>query len=366
MVLGLRGMPEVQGGIEKHVEEIYTRLAQLPDVQVEIVTRTPFHKIVSRNLHGIKRTPLWAPTTAGLEAFMHTFLGVLYAAVKRPHILHVHAVGPGLFAVMARLFCLRVVFTHHGFDYQREKWGFFARAVLRLGEWSAMRFSHRVITVSQFIRDQLSLRYKCDMDVIKNGIDFELPGAAGETLKDYDLQAGRYVVSVARIVPEKRQLDIVEAFTRCGEADFKLVIVGDDGGDAEYSRRLREACEDNARIVMTGFVTGARLSDLLTGAGCFVLASTHEGFSVSVLEAINHKLPVLLSDIGPNREFGLDDRCYFAPGDYRQLARLMLEVMSAPKDVRLLAMRRAEFIAECGWEHVASKTFQVVSAVTDK
>ena len=46
---------------------------------------------------------LWAPKSKGLEAVLHTFVGVLVAGLRRPDILHIQAIGPGLMTPLASL-----------------------------------------------------------------------------------------------------------------------------------------------------------------------------------------------------------------------------------------------------------------------
>src|SRR5688500_14790735 len=120
MVLGVRGLPEVQGGVETHAEQLYRRLVG-PSWRISILVRSPCVAATRTEFAGLRLIRLWAPRRAGLEAFVHSLLGVAYAAVTRPDILHVHAIGPAIVAPLARLFGLRVVVTHHGADYERAK-----------------------------------------------------------------------------------------------------------------------------------------------------------------------------------------------------------------------------------------------------
>ena len=41
-VIGTRGIPDIQGGIETHCQELYTRLAEIKGNQVTIYRRTPY------------------------------------------------------------------------------------------------------------------------------------------------------------------------------------------------------------------------------------------------------------------------------------------------------------------------------------
>ena len=134
IALGLRGIPHIQGGVEMHAAELYPRLVEL-GTDVTVIGRSSYrpHGIGS-SWRGVRLCWLWSPRHGWLEAAIHTFLGVLYAAIRRPDVLHIHAIGPSLAVPLAKLVGLRVVITHHGEDYRREKWSALPRGMLRLGE----------------------------------------------------------------------------------------------------------------------------------------------------------------------------------------------------------------------------------------
>ncbi len=123
MMLGLRGFPNVQGGVETHVQYLSSHLNDL-GCEVNVIVRSPYHpKEKGIEWNGIRFYRIWAPASKKLEAIVHTFLGVCYAALKRPDVLHIHAIGPSLMVPLARILGLKVVITHHGPDYDRQKWG---------------------------------------------------------------------------------------------------------------------------------------------------------------------------------------------------------------------------------------------------
>lgn len=51
---------------------------------------------------------------------------------------------------------MKVVFTHHGPDYDRDKWGMAAKTALRLGEAAGTLFANEVIVISHVIDDMLT------------------------------------------------------------------------------------------------------------------------------------------------------------------------------------------------------------------
>ena len=60
VVCGTRGFPNVQGGVEKHCEELYSRLVKL-GCDVLVFTRTPYISKDKRIIEwkGIKFYHLW-------------------------------------------------------------------------------------------------------------------------------------------------------------------------------------------------------------------------------------------------------------------------------------------------------------------
>ena len=112
VVTGTRGIPGIQGGVETHCEELYPLIV---DEQHEvIVVRRPDyaadHTVKSYKQVTIK--DIKVPRNKHLEAFLHTFLAVLYARKVGADIVHIHAVGPALMTPIVRMLGMKAVVTH--------------------------------------------------------------------------------------------------------------------------------------------------------------------------------------------------------------------------------------------------------------
>ena len=67
---------------------------------------------------------------------------------------------------------MKIVMTHHGADYNRDKWGFLAKKILRLGEKAGVTRSNAVIAISGAIKRDISEKYnRSDINVIHNGVN---------------------------------------------------------------------------------------------------------------------------------------------------------------------------------------------------
>jgi glycosyltransferase involved in cell wall biosynthesis len=360
MVIGLRGFPGVQGGVEKHAEELYPLLKNL-GCEVEVLVRSPQVERGLDSWKGVRLRRLWSPgeRIKGVEALVHTFLGTVYASVKRPDLLHIHAIGPALMTPLAKVLGLRVVFTHHGEDYGREKWGVLARWLLRMGERLGARFSDECIAISVGIRDLLREKYEREAVLIPNGVRPPDLVTEDSVLSTHGLEKDRYILMVSRFVPEKRQVDLIEAFSLSKLSGWKLVLVGGLEPEDEYIRRVRAKAKDKAAVVLTGFQAGSSLHALYTNAGMFVLPSSHEGLPIVLLEAMSYGLPVIASDIAPNLELGLPQEHYFPVGDVSALADRLGELAAREFNEAWRNRIRMRIKESYAWERIAEQTFSV-------
>ena len=356
-MLGIRGIPNVQGGVETHAQQLYSRLAKL-GCQVEVIVRTPFVSHDQRSFGPVRLRRIWSPRGAGIEALVHSLLGVFYASLMRPDILHIHGVGPAIVTPIARLFGLRVVVTHHGPDYDRDKWGAFARWVLRTGEHVGMRCSHARIAISKLIRELVFTMHNRDSDFIPNGVVPVTRRRDTEHVERFGLTPGQYFLQVGRMVPEKRQLDLIQAYSSARPEGWKLALVG--GLDSEaYSREVARAAS-SANVVLTGFLNGVALEQIYSHAGAFVLPSSHEGLPIVALEALSYGLPVLASDIPANLQIGLDRSCYFPVGDVSALAEELVKLAEARNDDEKRAARMRWVVQNYDWDRIAAQTLAAI------
>jgi len=366
-MIGLRGIPGVPGGIETHVEQLVPGLVER-GADVHVYARQNYVAgEVPYVWRGVTVHPTWAPSNTRLEAIVHTLLALFKAKALEPDIVHIHAVGPSLVAPLARMMGMNVVFTHHGYDYDREKWNVLEKKVLRLGEWAGMRFAQGRIVVAKHIADAMQTKFNRNVHFIPNGVQIDIDAADDSVLDEFGLTKGRYVLLVARLVVEKRQMDLIEAFLRAGMADTKLVLVG--GGDArsDYAETLRARAKSHPNIVLTGSQSGARLGGLFANAGLFVLPSSHEGMPIALLEALAYGLPILASDIEANLALELDSDCYFPLGDISKLAQAMRTKLSerhaAPQPSVEVMETGSKIMSRYNWKTICEQTASLYLSV---
>lgn len=358
MVLGLRGFPGVEGGVEKHAEHLYPLAVEM-GCRITVLSRSRYQSVHGSSWRGISFVNIWAPRAGGWEALLHSLFGVIYAALKRPNILHIHAIGPALVAPLAKLFGLKVVVTHHGADYEREKWGVLARCLLRMGEKWGMKYADQRIVISQTIQKMIYEKYKFDTYVIPNGVVMpEIPKTLS-VLNKYSLEPKRYILMVCRYVPEKRHFDLIDGFERARLKDWKLVIVGRVDSNEKYCKSVLSRSDSNPDIIIVGFQSGISLSELYAHAGLFVLPSSHEGLPIALLEALSYGLPVLVSDIPAHKEINLPESKYFSLGNVADLAEKIASLATDQSDQEKRDEYREWVAMRYSWINIVSSTLDI-------
>lgn len=360
IVIGTRGIPNIQGGVETHCQELYPRIVENGNHEVTIILRSCYVKDVGiKSYKGINLKTIYAPQNKNFEAIIHTFLSILYAAYIRPDIVHIHAIGPNLFAPLGRLLGLKVVMTHHGPDYQRKKWGKMAKKFLMLGEKAGIRFANAVIVISKEIQNHVESRYKRSCSsLIPNGVPKVSPDIGEGHLHTFNVKRRGYIFTLGRFVPEKGFDYLVNAYlkSRCSST-LDLVIAGDADHETSYSRQFKELAKKNG-IITPGFVKGDVLAQLFANARAFILPSFYEGLPISLLEAMSYRLPILASNIPANTQVGLPDICYFKVGDETSLIDSMDNLLSDEGLIDIdYDLRRYD------WDEIAIETIRVYEKI---
>jgi glycosyltransferase involved in cell wall biosynthesis len=350
-MIGQKGVPATYGGIERHVQELSTRLVAR-GVPVEVYCR---HHYTPKDaeLHGVQLLRLPSINTKHLDAITHVSLCAAHAAASKADIVHFHALGPSSLSWLPRLFGKRIVVTVHGLDWRREKWGPIAAAYLRMCEWTATHFSHATIVVSKTLRDHFEAGGGRNVHYIPNGT--VLPEAAPEeAVRRFGLEPGRYLLFVGRLVPEKGLHILIQAH-RQAVPEWPLIIVG--GG--HFTEDYVDACrrDAHASVQFLGPQYGRELAALQQHATLVVAPSSLEGLSIALLEAMSFGRAVLGSDIPENLEVldGVGES--FRTGDPVDLGRRLSELLASPE--RLASMGRGgreRIETEYDWERVAAHT----------
>lgn len=363
-MIGQKGIPATYGGVERAVEELSARLVQRGHEVTVFNRRTSPDEVVSEH-RGIRLVPVRATDGKYTGNLTQSLSGVLRTVPEHFDIAHFHAMGPCLWSPVARYVGrTRVVATVQGRDDQRAKWGTVAQSILHTAAWMSAKVPDEVIVVSRQLQQELREQYGRETHHIPNGatpVDWSRPIGTG-VLERFDLVDSTYLLNVGRLVPEKAIDQAIRAFRRI-DTDCKMVIVGGSSHTSEYVDHLHRLAAADDRVILTGPIYGDELHDLFVHADGYVMPSLLEGLPLALLEAVNYRLPLVVSDIGPHLEVvGSDEPGHrvFRTGDVEDLRRALQQTLvelpfteAACKD---LEQQVAE---EYSWERITSLTEDV-------
>jgi glycosyltransferase involved in cell wall biosynthesis len=368
-VIGPKGLPPHQGGIEHYCAEIYSRIAAEGHT-VDLFGRSsytssrPFEKY---NFNGVNVTSLPSINLKGVDAFFTSGLGTVISNSRQYDIIHFHALGPSLFSVLSRLTSkAKIVVTCQGLDWQRAKWGKISSRIIRMGEEAAVKFADEIIVVSKDLQSYFLETYGRKTLYIPTA-----PATYVESDPNFDytksllLTPKKYILFLGRLVPEKRPDLLIDAFSRLNPPGWKLVFAGGVSDTHDYVSSLLNKIANNPNIVIAGELRDARLSEIVRGAGLFALPSDLEGLPLAMLEAMREGVPVLASNIPAHVQLISKNRgTLFQAGDLDSCVLGLQKALHHPNELAVMAGNAQRYVQKNhSWEHISSENLKLYSTL---
>lgn len=313
-ILGCRGIPARHGGFETFAEILATDLVGRGwsvDVYCQEAGDGP---VRTDDWRGVTRHRIPVPRSGALGTVQFDLRSMRLASRRRGPILLL-GYNTGLFAAIARLHGRAVLVNMDGLEWRRAKWSFAARAWLRINEIATARIaSHLVADHPEIARHLEPLAAPDRITMIPYGAEAPPDGDAGRTLDELGLTPGGYLLWVARIEPDNRALDVIEAYGRRPRG-LPLVMVGDlEVGSRRYHRTVRDRASPGVRLPGPIYDRD-RLGILRRHAAGYLHGHRVGGTNPSLVEALAAGNPVLADDNPFNRWTAGDAALYFRTVD---------------------------------------------------
>jgi glycosyltransferase involved in cell wall biosynthesis len=369
--IGQKGIPARGGGVERYVEDLSVRLASpkllsegglaSENHEVVVYTRSHYTPKDLKNYQGVKLVNLPSWHSKHADAITHTILASIHATFSRVEVIHFQSIGPALVAWLPKLLNpkIKIVSTLQSRDYEHQKWGAFARLMLKLGERIMCAVSDEVIVVTRLMENYVKEKYDVIPHYIPNGANL-YQEVDGELIAQWGLAKDNYIVAISRLVRHKGLSYLIKAYQDLGATDKKLVIVGDGAFTDGYVQELKDLAQGNDNIIFTGNQTGQILAELYANAYLFVQPSESEGLSLALLEAMSRRVPVLVSDIPENKEAVNEVGFLFKNKDTNDLLeklRFLLNEIELVKDRGLAGRELVE--VKFNWDIIAKDILAV-------
>lgn len=365
-MIGQKGIAVGAGGVEKHVEEIASRLVEKGH-EVTVYYRNTFISEDINEYKGIKLKKIKTIKNKSLDAIIYTFKATIDALKDNYDIYHYHALGPASLSFIPKLFGKKVIVTVHGLDWKRDKWGKFARLYLKFGEKVTGRFSDYVISVSENIKDYFINKYDKRNNentvYVPNGVTIEGNIEADLIKSRYGLEKNKYILFLARLVPEKGAHYLINAFKRIkNDNGIKLVIAGGSSFTDSYENKLKKLANNDENIIFTGNVSGKLLKELYSNCMLYTLPSDIEGMPITLLEAMSYSRYVVVSDIKENTNVikNCNVKYIFKKGDIDDLYFKLVNCIDYGKEHDYCCNEYLETVKrDFNWDSVIDKDIMV-------
>ena len=365
-MFGHKRIPSREGGIEIFVGELSTRMAELGhDITCynrggHHVSGKEFDCVMGKIYKKVRLKTVPTIEKKGLAAVSSSFFAAIQTAFGKYDVVHIHAEGPAAFCWLPKLFRKKVVVTVHGLDWQRKKWkGGFGARYIHLGEKMTVKHADEIIVLSTEIKKYFKDTYKRKTRYIPNGVNRPEKMQAQLITEKFSLKKDSYILFLGRLVPEKGEHYLIEAFKKV-DTDKKLVIAGGGSDSGDYMEKLKILAAGDDRILFTGFVQGRILSELYSNAYVYCLPSDLEGMPLSLLEAMSNGNCCLTSDIAECIEVTEDKAMRFQKSDIEDLRKKLQYACEHPDEVQKYKTEAADFICKrYNWDDVAAKTLKL-------
>jgi len=291
------------GGAERQIQRLAPRL-QARGFEVSVVTRHERGLSHFEVIDGVSVYRLACPGPKPLAAIFYIWSAGMLLSRLRPDVIHAHEIlSPASAALLAKGFHGWPVVVKilrggiRGDIYKLKRTPFWTQRFRVL-----CRSVDSFVVISREIEQELSaLGVPPEKRAfIPNGVDTEtfapVPGMQKKHLRTKLLLPpnGALVVYLGRLTPEKRVDHLLRIWPdiRAAFPQARLLIVGTGPEEA----RLRMQGMSVPGVQFTGPVNNTL--SYLQAADLFVLPSTTEGLSNSLLEALSTGLPVLATSVG--------------------------------------------------------------------
>jgi glycosyltransferase involved in cell wall biosynthesis len=187
-----------------------------------------------------------------LETLTHTAFSAL--GLDRSSAVVCMGVGSAPVVRAVELRGKRCVFNVDGADWQREKWGRFAKWYLRRCERMAANSHSVLVADAEVLQQYYRQQYHRDTELVAYGAEAPADHGTG-VLDHFGLRPDWYALFVGRLVPENGAHDFL-----AGEARGPDLVVGDAPFERQYIERLRAAAPP--RTLFTGYQFGPSYQQL--------------------------------------------------------------------------------------------------------
>lgn len=297
-IIGTRGYPSYYGGFETAVRKLAPYLAEHGwDVTVYSRPGATRRDDPDRD-HRVRVIETTGFEKKSLSTLTYGYSATRHCIKERPDVALVMNVANGYWLPLLKRAGIPTLVNVDGIEWDRAKWGRFAKWVFHTGaKWTA-RHGTRMVYDSRAI----ALRWKSEFGLEGDFIPYGGDPVYGDLPVEPGLTHRGYALVVARFVPENSIPEFFDAAAEIAEQN-DVVIVGTGAYGGELDRRAQELTQSSPRIRWLGHVSDdRRLLGLWQHAGAYFHGHSVGGTNPALVQAMAAGAPIVARDTVYNRE----------------------------------------------------------------
>ncbi len=168
------------------------------------------------------------------------------------------------------------------------------------------------------------------LSIDKNRIIVNYPGVEvikssrnqiDETLKKYNLEDKKFILTVGKREPRKNLARLVKAMTLLKNNTLQLIVVGPEGwGETSNVKHLTSS------VRFLGYVPDEDLYSLYSSCLFFIYPSIWEGFGYPIVEAMKQSAPVTCSNTSSIKKIADSAALFFDPMNINEMTQCINEL----------------------------------------
>ncbi len=265
------------------------------------------------------------------------------------------------------------IITIHDCAYDRFKESdtFQTQAYFKLMFYLTTKLFLKIITVSNFSKNEIVELYKINPDkieVIYEGVP-ELPEVnenfIEKTLYKFNINKP-YFLYIGSWRPRKNLPGLIKAFRLFREKGFDYLLVIGGRKDKRFLDLEREIKNNqlDRKVILTDTLSRKEIASFYKKAKALTFPSFYEGFGLPVLEAQSLGIPVLTSNNSSLPEVAGNAALYVNPYNVEEITNGM-EKLAKDENLREDLIKKGfENIKRFSWEKAAKETLEVLRGVS--
>ena len=385
-VIGVKEIPAERGEIERYCQEFYPRIAAKGHqvdlfVQSEPKQQPWFSVGYYYNVRVIALSTL-PKHKSGL--MLNSALGTVLAGLGGYDVIHIHGTRAAWFSWFPQLFSnSKVVVTTHKLDTGNARTGWH-RAFSWLLSWiekTVVKNADEIVVVSKALGEYFQQKYSIHPRYIPNApVSYKQANSKFSNAKRHapedpfsygtslGVESNKYILCLGELTPENRPDLLLKAFQKLKPDGWKLVLAGEIGNSMQYAIELLGLAKDNQNIIFTNEIRGQHLTEIVNHAGLLVVpaSGTDLGIPLTVLEAMQQKVPVLASNSQVYRELMGENRgLLYESENLNSLTEKLQYVLSETPDLSVMVQNaRAYVTVYHNWDRVTYGNLSLYLKIT--